>query len=117
MLGRIFQSFTHIISGALYGIEYLQGEKKGYRFWAVECERTSPAFRSDVTASSSAREHIGYKTLIKAGSYKKHWGIPNLNVRFVDHKGQSTIVVGGIASKYILKMRNHGGGPKGGLNI
>ncbi len=72
---------THIIPDALYGIEYLNGPKTGYRFWALECERTSPAFRSDISASSSARKRKAYEAMMAAKGYTKHWGIPNLDLR------------------------------------
>ena len=51
---------TMLISDALYGIEYeLDGEKR-YRFWALECERTSPARRSRSDASSTALKQAAY---------------------------------------------------------
>lgn len=69
---------THIIPDALYGIEYLIDGKKGYRFWALECENTGPLWRSSPGKSSLARKRIAYDALITSGGYKKHWGIPNL---------------------------------------
>lgn len=80
---------THIIPDALYGIEYESKSGKGYRFWALECERTSPAYRSDTSASSSAKKRAAYAALKKAKGYKTHWGIPNLDVRILDRKGYS----------------------------
>ncbi len=74
---------THVIPDALYGIEYERGDGKGYRFFALECERTSPASRSNSTASSSARKRKAYAALIEAQSYKTHWGIPNLELQLI----------------------------------
>ena len=80
---------THIIPDALYGIEYQSAEKSGYRFWAVECERTSPGFRRDTSKSSSNRKRKAYAVLLKTAGFKTHWGTPNLDVRIIDRKGQS----------------------------
>ena len=79
---------THIVPDALYGIEYQDGEKAGYRFWALECERTSPSFRSDLSGSSTARKRQAYDAMIKAQAYHSHWGIPNLDVRFIEQKAR-----------------------------
>ena len=74
---------THLIPDALYGIEYLIDGEKRYRFWALECERTSPQFRSKVSASSSMLKRAAYDALITSGGYKSHWGIPNLKLHLV----------------------------------
>jgi hypothetical protein len=71
---------THIIPDALYGIEYLIDSEKRYRFWALECENTSPGWRSSPRKSSLARKRAAYDALIKSGGYKKHWDIPNLKM-------------------------------------
>jgi hypothetical protein len=74
---------THVIPDALYGIEYvIEGEKR-YRFFALECERTSPKARSHAEASSKALKIAAYDALIKAGGHKGHWGIPNLKLEIV----------------------------------
>ncbi len=74
---------THIIPDGLYGIEYLIDGEKLYRFWALECENTSPGWRSSPKKSSLARKRAAYDALIKSGGYKKHWGIPNLKLHVV----------------------------------
>lgn len=71
---------THIIPDALYGIEYLIDGEKRYRFWALECENTSPNWRSSPHKSSLARKHAAYDALISSGGYKKHWAVPNLSL-------------------------------------
>ncbi len=72
-----------LIPDALYGIEYdIAGEKR-YRFWALECERTSPAWRSTMTASSTAKKKAAYDAVIRSGAYRIHWGIPNLKLQVV----------------------------------
>ncbi len=72
---------THIIPDALYGIEYMIDGEKRYRFWALECENTSPSWRSSPRKSSLARKRAAYDALIKSHQYQKHWGIPNLNLK------------------------------------
>jgi len=71
---------THIIPDALYGIEYLINGDKRYRFWALECENTSPIRRSSPRHSSLARKRVAYNALIKSQAFKEHWGIPNLKL-------------------------------------
>lgn len=78
---------TMLIPDALYGIEYdIDGEKR-YRFWALECERTSPARRSRSDASSTALKRAAYDALFDARTYRSHWGIPNLKLNLVSSRG------------------------------
>ena len=74
---------THLIPDGLYGIEYLIDGEKRYRFWALECERTSPGSRSSASASSTALKRAAYDALIQSKAYKSHWGIPNLKLHLV----------------------------------
>lgn len=74
---------SHLIPDALYGIEYLIDGEKGYRFWALECERTAPAWRSTAEASSTARKQAAYDALIQSRAYRQHWGVPNLKLHLV----------------------------------
>lgn len=72
-----------LIPDALYGIEYdIDGEKR-YRFWALECERTTPAWRSTGKASSTALKQAAYEALITSCAYRTHWGIPNLKLNVI----------------------------------
>ena len=73
---------THVIPDALYGIEYLVDGEKRYRFWTLECERTSPFSRTTTKASSRALKLAAYDVLIKSKAFKRHWGIPNLKLQF-----------------------------------
>ena len=74
---------THIIPDALYGIEsVIEGEKR-YRFWALECERTSPVTRNNAKASSLALKQAAYSALISSRHYRQYWGIPNLKLHVV----------------------------------
>ena len=74
---------AHVIPDALYGIEYEMDGQKLYRFWALECERTSPASRSTTVKSSTALKRAAYHAMIATKAFQGHWGIPNLelNVR------------------------------------
>ncbi|WP_457936140.1 replication-relaxation family protein [Mesorhizobium sp. 10J20-29] len=74
---------TMLIPDALYGIEYLIDGEKRYRFWALECERTSPAWRSSVDASSTSRKRAAYDALIAVHAYRTQWGIPNLKLHLI----------------------------------
>lgn len=72
-----------LIPDALYGIEYEIDGEKLYRFWALECERTSPAWRSTNAASSTAAKQAAYDNLIASGACRTYWGIPNLKLNVV----------------------------------
>lgn len=77
---------THIIPDGLYGIEYLIDGKKRYRFWALECENTSPKKRGTIRNSSLVRKQAAYDALIKSQGYRNHWGIPNLKLQVCTRK-------------------------------
>ena len=81
---------THIIPDALYGIEYLIDGQKKYRFWALECERTSPRRRNTIRASSTQLKQAAYDSLIQSKAFQHHWGIPNLKLRIVTRNGVGT---------------------------
>ena len=74
---------THIIPDAIYGIEYMIEGEKRYRFWALECENTSPGWRSTPKKSSLVRKQAAYDALIKSGEFRKYWSIPNLKLHVV----------------------------------
>ncbi|WP_353533868.1 hypothetical protein [Cognatishimia sp. WU-CL00825] len=86
---RLHENDTYLIPDALYGIEHDEDGEKGYRFWAIECERTSPEHRSNQRLSSTGKKKELYTRLLRDRSYGAHWGIPNLKVQFVNHKGTS----------------------------
>lgn len=83
---------THVIPDALYGIEYLIDGEKRYRFWALECERTTPARRTTVRASSRALKEAAYDALIRTKRFKEHWGIPNLKLQVVTLQNEASAV-------------------------
>lgn len=83
---------TQVIPDALYGLEYDEGGKKGYRFWALECERTSPASRSQSFASNTAKKRKAYAALFATRAFQAHWGIPNFKVRLINHQGAEEIL-------------------------
>ena len=74
---------TWLIPDALYGIEYDTDGEKRYRFWALECERISPVWRSSYAASSTAKKQALYNAFIASKAYRTHWGIPNLKLKVV----------------------------------
>jgi hypothetical protein len=87
---------THVIPDGLFGIEYLIEGKKRYRFWALECERTSPIRRSHSRASSLTRKHAAYQALIHSGGYKAHWNIPNLKLLVMTENDTNLMTTGSI---------------------
>ena len=73
---------THIVPDGLYGIEHEIGGQKRYRFFALECERESPARRGNARLSSTVLKKAAYAALIKAGTYREVWGVPNLGSKY-----------------------------------
>jgi hypothetical protein len=61
---------THVVPDALYGIEYLIDGEKRYRFFALECENTSPKRRSTAKLSSLALKRAAYDAVIQARAYR-----------------------------------------------
>ncbi|WHP67301.1 replication-relaxation family protein [Phaeobacter inhibens] len=83
---RIDGRKTQLIPDALYGIEYQVDGESRYRFYALECERTSPAFRSGSLTSSTRKKKAAYAAAIQMQAFRAKWGIPNLEVRFREAK-------------------------------
>ena len=83
---------TWLIPDALYGIEYdIDGEKR-YRFWAMECERASPAWRSSPALSSTAKKQAAYDALIASCAYRTVWGIPNLKLNIISGPSKMAVL-------------------------
>ena len=83
---------THIIPDALYGIEYCQDGGKGYRFWALECDCSTPQTRTSAIHSSLARKKAAYAALLSSRAFRDHWSIPNLKLHQVtvgDHSSSA----------------------------
>lgn len=80
---------THLIPDALYGIEQLIDGEKRYRFFALECENTSPKTRTTARHSSLALKQAAYEAFIGQRRYREAWGIPNLSLQLVGHSGEA----------------------------
>ena len=86
---------TNIIPDGLYGIEYaLEDGTKGYRFFAVEVELSSPLRRGTLKQSSTLKKLLAYQAALHSGSYKTALGVPNLFVHLVarDADHQTAII-------------------------
>ncbi len=78
-----------VVPDALFGLEYLVGEAKTYRFFALETDRgTMPVVRSDQNQTSYLGKLGAYRNLISRHDYKSHLGIPNLLVLTVTTDNQ-----------------------------
>ena len=71
---------TATVPDAFFAQEYINGEKKTYRFYALELERTNPLRRSKLDKSSFRKKHVSYSQIIMQQTYKQSLGIPNLIV-------------------------------------
>jgi len=78
-----------VVPDGLFGLEYLFGEAKTYRFFALETDRgTMPIVRSDQNQTSYMGKLAAYQDLISRQVYKSHLGIPNLLVLTVTTDNQ-----------------------------
>jgi hypothetical protein len=72
------RSSKPLIADAVFGIEYLPS--KSFRFFALEADRNQePVMRNNLSQTSYLRKILQYREVAK-GTYKTHWGLPNLLV-------------------------------------
>jgi Replication-relaxation len=70
-----------IIPDALFGLEYLAGGRKAYRFFALEADRgTMPVSRNKEGQTSYLAKLALYHEVIDRQLHRSHWGVPNLFV-------------------------------------
>lgn len=70
-----------IVPDAIFGIEYQRTPKNLYAFFALEADRnTMPVFRSNLKDNSYLRKILAYRSLVSAGTYRTHLGLPNLRM-------------------------------------
>ena len=64
---------SDLIPDALYGLEYLNGGRKSYRFFLVEADRaTEPSRASKFNRKSHLRHFLQYREYVGRGLYKEH---------------------------------------------
>lgn len=69
----------YLVPDGLFGIEYAIGEKKSYRFFALEADRgTMPVVRTHAKGTSILGKIAAYRTIITHRAHKAHLGLPNL---------------------------------------
>ncbi len=67
------QEKRDLIPDALFGLEYLQGTARTYRFFIVEADRgTEPTRASRFNRKSHLRNFLQYREYVGNGLYKKH---------------------------------------------
>lgn len=78
---RTSASTDAIVPDGLFGIEYADGERKAYRFFALEADRgTMPVVRSDGNQTSYLRKLTTYRDIISKDVHKSQLRVPNLLV-------------------------------------
>jgi hypothetical protein len=81
---RLCAGDAAVIPDGLFGIEYQMGERKTYRFFALEVDRgTMPVARRGDSASSVAGKLAVYAQLIAGQAPRRLLGIPNLFVLII----------------------------------
>jgi hypothetical protein len=69
------------VPDGLFGIEYSVGDKKAYRFFALEADRgTMAVARSTAGQISYLGKIASYREIIARRVHKTHLGMPNLLV-------------------------------------
>jgi hypothetical protein len=70
-----------VIPDGIFGLEYRTGNRKAYRFFALELDRgTMPIVRTNERQTSLVGKLTAYRTAIARGAHRAHLGIPNLLV-------------------------------------
>ncbi len=70
-----------VVPDVLFGLEYDEGDRKSYRFFALEVDRgTMPVKRSRQGQTSYADKMEAYRRALASNAHKTYWGIPNLLV-------------------------------------
>jgi hypothetical protein len=78
---KIPHSTGCIVPDALFGLEYFDGSRKRYRFFALEIDRgTMPIVRSNPHQTSYLSKLAAYAEILAGQVYKSHLGLPNLLV-------------------------------------
>ncbi|HEX3810322.1 MAG TPA: replication-relaxation family protein [Rhizomicrobium sp.] len=78
---RIELSSRALIPDAIFGLEYAQGDKRVYRFFALEADRaTMPVSRSSTGQTSYLGKLADYSEITRRELHKSWWRIPNLIV-------------------------------------
>lgn len=93
-----------LVPDAIFGIEFRRQPKSYYAFFALEADRnTMPVSRSNLKDNSYLRKILAYRSLVSAGTYRTHLGLPNLRVLTVTtnavHQANIKKLVGDIAGK------------------
>ncbi len=79
--GNTHRADIKIVPDGLFGLEYMSGGQKTYRFFALEADRnTLPVKRSDLYQTSYLKKILGYRQIVILDIYKSHLGLPNLVV-------------------------------------
>lgn len=72
---------AYVVPDAVFGLEYLVGASKYYRFFALEADRgTMPIVRARAGQSAYLAKLSIYEELLATGALRSHLGIPNLLV-------------------------------------
>lgn len=67
---------SDLIPDAVFGLEYVEGTKKSYRFFLVEADRaTEPSRASKFNRKSHLKNFLQYREYVGHGMYKQHLGL------------------------------------------
>jgi hypothetical protein len=72
-----------LVPDALFGLEYVTGGQKLYRFFALEAERANRVYCSNLHQTSWLKKVLSYREIMANKTYQSHFGLPNLMVMVV----------------------------------
>lgn len=73
-----------LIPDGLFGLEYVLADgTKGYRFFALEAERTNRVWCQNLRQASWLRKVLAYRDIARQRAFHSHLGLPNLLVLVV----------------------------------
>ena len=65
-----------VVPDAIFGLEYVVGGQRLYRFFMVEADRShEPIIRANLLESSYLRKVLQYREVIGNGGYRRHFGM------------------------------------------
>jgi hypothetical protein len=91
----------------LFGLEYVCGGQKLYRFFALEADRnTIPIKRSNLRQTSWLRKTLAYRQIVAQEIHRIHLALPNLLVLTVTTNEQHMKNIMGLVKKLATEGRS-----------
>jgi hypothetical protein len=94
-----------VVPDGAFGLEYADGERRSYRFFALEVDcGTMPVSRTDRRQTSYLAKLETYRDIIAARSHHTQWGVPNLLVLTVTSSERRVQEIAAKAASAVKEM-------------